>query len=381
MAKVESDSFDDLNLNQDLLKGVYLYGFNQPSKIQIKGISSINTGKDCILQSQSGTGKTATYLLGVMNRLEENKTLQGIVIAPTRELAEQIYSVAMSLSEHTKFKIVKCTGGTSVYQTIQDMKGANMIIGTMGRINHMIEDNKINSHGIKFIVMDEADELFVKGITRDMYSIFDKLPSGIQVVFISATMNSTVFDASKKFAHDPIKVLLKQSEVVVDLISQFYIDIEKEDLKFDTLLDLYNLISASQAIIFCNTIKKVQWLEENLKKNNFPITSMHSDMDQAQRDATVKEFRDGKTRLLLTTDILARGIDIPQVNMVINYDLPPTKETYIHRIGRCGRFDKKGVAITMIKSLDQSDVKTFHKMKNFYRIKIDEMPEDIKPYL
>ena len=151
--ETEIENFDSLNLNENLLKGVYLHGFTQPSKIQIKGISSINTGKDCILQSQSGTGKTATYLLGVMNRLEENKILQGIVIAPTRELAEQIYSVATSLSQHTKFKIVKCTGGTSVYQTIQDIKSSNMVIGTMGRINHMIEDNKINPHNIKFIVM------------------------------------------------------------------------------------------------------------------------------------------------------------------------------------------------------------------------------------
>jgi superfamily II DNA/RNA helicase len=194
-------------------------------------------------------------------------------------------------------------------------------------------------------------------------------------------MSLNVFNASKKFTHEPIKILLKNNEVIVDLISQFYLDVETEELKFDTLLDLYNLVSTSQAIIFCNTIRKVEWLEQNLKQNNFPITVIHSNMNQTERDNVVKDFRDGKTRLLLTTDLLSRGIDIPQVNMVINYDLPMNKETYVHRIGRCGRFDKKGVAITMVKMTDQSDVKTFNRMKHFYKMDIKEMPDSIEKYL
>ena len=194
-------------------------------------------------------------------------------------------------------------------------------------------------------------------------------------------MCMNVFNFSKKFMHDPIKILLKNNEIIVDLISQFYIDIETEEFKFDTLLDLYNLISTSQVIIFCNTIRKVEWLEQSLKQNNFPITVIHSNMTQDQRDETVKEFRDGKTRLLLTTDLLSRGIDIPQVNMVVNYDLPPNKETYVHRIGRCGRFDKKGVSITMIKSTDPYDTKTLNRMKYYYKMDIKEMPDNISTYL
>ena len=178
-----------------------------------------------------------------------------------------------------------------------------------------------------------------------MQSLFEKAPDGIQVVLISATMSINVFNASKKFMHEPIMVLLKNNEVVVDLISQFYLDVESEEAKFDTLLDLYNLVSTSQAIIFCNTIRKVEWLEQNLKQNNFPITVIHSNMNQSERDNVVKNFRDGKTRLLLTTDLLSRGIDVPQVNLVINYDLPLKIESYIHRIGRSGRYGRKGVAI------------------------------------
>jgi translation initiation factor 4A len=380
--ETDKDNFDSLNLNQNLLKGVYLHGFTQPSKIQIKGISSINTGKDCILQSQSGTGKTATYLLGVLNRLEPTeKSCQGIIITPTRELAKQVFDVASDLSKYTEHKIAKCTGGTDINQNRTELKSSSVVIGTIGRLYHMISEKKINIHKLKFIVLDEADEILSDGMSDKLQEIFDKVPSGIQVILISATMSINVFNASKKFMHDPIKVLLKNSEVIVDLISQFYLDVETEELKFDTLLDLYNLVSTSQAIIFCNTIRKVEWLEQNLKQNNFPITVIHSNMNQTERDNVVQDFRDGKTRLLLTTDLLSRGIDIPQVNMVINYDLPPNKETYVHRIGRCGRFDKKGIAISMVKMTDPTDTKTYNKLKHFYKMDIKEMPDSIEKYL
>jgi superfamily II DNA/RNA helicase len=380
--EIETGDFDSLNLKADLLKGVYLHGFTQPSKIQIKGIGSINTGKDCILQSQSGTGKTATYLLGVINRLETTeKGCQGIIITPTRELAEQVYDVACNLTKYTSYKITKCIGGSDVQQNRNDLKVSSLVIGTLGRISHMIEEKKINIHKIKFLVLDEADDLLSDGISDKLQSIFNKAPIGIQIVLISATMSINVFNASNKFQHEPIKILLKNNEIIVDLISQFYLDVETEELKFDTLLDLYNLVSTSQTIIFCNTIRKVQWLEEQLKKNNFTITVIHSNMTQPERDAVIKNFRDGKTRLLLTTDLLSRGIDIPQVNMVINYDLPINKETYVHRIGRCGRFDKKGVAITMVKMSDATDTKTFNKMKHYYKMNIEEMPESIGAYL
>jgi len=376
------DNFDSLNLNEELLKGIYIHGFTQPSQIQIKGIGSINTGKDCILQSQSGTGKTATYLLGVLNRLESTeKACQGIIITPTRELASQVYDVATNLSKYTKYKITKCTGGTDINQNRNELKSSSIVVGTIGRIYHMINEKKINIYKLKFIVLDEADEILSDGICDKVQEIFNKAPSGIQVILISATMSINVFNASKKFMHEPIKILLKNDEVVVDLISQFYLDVETEEFKFDTLLDLYNLVSTSQTIIFCNTIRTVEWLEQNLKQNNFPITVIHSNLTQNERDNTVKDFRDGKTRLLLTTDLLSRGIDIPQVNMVINYDLPPNKETYVHRIGRCGRFDKKGISITMVKMSDPTDIKIFNKMKHFYKMNIKEMPESIEDYL
>lgn len=375
-------SFENLNLKKELLESIYLHGFKKPSSIQIKGISSLNTGKDCILQSQSGTGKTATYLLGVMNRLEINNKVQGIILSPTRELSEQVFKVAKVLSKKSKIKLCKCIGGTNIGKNIYNLKKSNLLIGTIGRIHHLIEDKKISLDNLKFLVLDEADDILIDGLVKKIQDILIKVKkTQSQICLISATLSTNLFKASKNILNDPIKVLLKKNEIVVELISQFYLDVELEEYKFEVLLDLYNIVSTSQAIIFCNTIRKVNWLTEKLEEENFPITSIHGKMTQDERNEIVKEFRNGKTRILLTTDLLSRGIDIPQVNLVINYDIPPNKETYIHRIGRCGRFGKKGVSVTMVKMEDPNDVKSLNKLKNYYNINIKELPEDIDIYL
>jgi superfamily II DNA/RNA helicase len=304
-----------------------------------------------------------------------------MIITPTRELAEQVFNVATSLSTYTEFKVIKCIGGTDINENKTLIKDAHLIIGTIGRIYHMIVDRKININKLKILVLDEADELLSNGMNDKLNSLFNIIPMNIQMILISATMSINVFNFSKNHMHDPIRILLKNNEVIVDLISQFYLDVDVEENKFDTLLDLYNLVSTSQAIIFCNTIIKVEWLEQNLISNNFTATVIHSNMTQKERDTIIKEFREGITRILLTTDLLSRGIDIPQVNMVINYDIPINKETYVHRIGRCGRFDKKGVAITLVKMQDNSDVKIFNRLKHYYKIDINEMPSDINTFL
>jgi superfamily II DNA/RNA helicase len=375
-------NFEELNLSENLLKGIYLYGFTKPSKIQIIGIKSIITGKDCILQSQSGTGKTATYLLGVLNRIDvTNPKCQGIIITPTRELSEQVYNVAISLSKFTGINICKCIGGTNIYENKELLKKAQLVIGTLGRLSHMIKEKKILIFNLKILVIDEADDIFHNGRNEMFDSIYSFCPDAIQCIMISATLSPNIFNISKEIMYEPIKILLKNSEIAVELIKQYYINVETEDLKFETLLDLYSFISTSQTIIFCNTVEKVNWLKENLEKNNFVIAFIHGKMTQEERDNVIKDFKEGKSRILLTTDLLSRGIDIPLVNMVINYDLPSSKEVYIHRIGRCGRFDKKGIAISMIKMEDPSDIKLFHRMRNFYKIKIEEIPDNIDKLL
>ena len=371
----EHKNFDNLVDDPLILKGIYLNGFNTPSPIQIKGIEAINSGKDCIIQSQSGTGKTATFLIGIINKLKDNngKTL---ILTPTRELANQVYNVAINLTKYSSLSVSLCVGGTEI-KTYNN----NIIIGTIGRVQHMITAKRLNIENITKFVIDEADNMTNEKDCADLNTLLLSIPKESQKVLISATLTHSVFKVTDRIMKDPIKILLKNTDVAVDLISQFYIDVEVEENKLDVFIDIYNLISTTQAIIFCNTIRKVQWLEEQLKSQNFSITTIHGKMTQQERNNIVQEFRDGKTRLLLTTDLLARGIDVPQVNLVICYDMPPDKETYIHRIGRCGRFGKKGVSISFIKMSDQSDMKMLHLMKNTYKININELPDNIDEYL
>ena len=375
-------TFEQLKIKTDLLKGVYLYGFKNPSKIQIKGISAISTGKDCLLQSQSGTGKTGTYLLGVLNKINpEKKCCQILVMVPTRELADQVVKVCRNFIKYTSINMASCIGGTSINNNINNLKKAHIIIGTTGRIEHMIKLRHINLKKLECMVLDEADTMLSFGFKEKINDIMKYITSNIQKCLLSATVPKLILDITKEMMDNPIKVLLKKEDVTVKAIKQYYLDTEIEDYKFDILLDLYQLISASQTIIFCNTIRKVNWIAENLKEKNYPITIIHGKMSQQERNNTVEDFRTGKTRLLLTTDLLARGIDIPQVNLVINYDIPYNKETYIHRIGRSGRFGKVGVAITLVKFQDEIDKKLYDKLKYHYKMDINELPENISDYL
>lgn len=368
-------NFDKLVNDPDILKGLYLNGFNAPSSIQVRGIESINTGRDCIIQSQSGTGKTATFLIGIINMIQKTKG-KALILTPTRELANQVYMVATSIIKYSSLTISLCVGGTEIKTYNNDI-----VIGTIGRIQHMITSKRLNIENITHFVIDEADNMTNEKDCMDLNNLIKLIPINSMKILISATLTHSVFKLTDRIMKDPIKILLKNTDVAVDLISQFYIDVEVEENKFDVFVDIYNLISTTQAIIFCNTIRKVQWLEEQLKAQNFSITTIHGKMTQQERNNIVDEFRQGKTRLLLTTDLLARGIDVPQVNLVICYDMPPDKETYIHRIGRCGRFGKKGVSISFIKMADQTDMKMLNMMKNTYKININELPDNIDEYL
>ncbi len=375
MEQNEHKNFDKLINHSDILKGLYLNNFNAPSPIQIRGIDAINTGKDCIIQSQSGTGKTITFLLGTINRVYNNGS--ALILAPTRELAYQVHKVATDITQYSKLKVSLCVGGTEIKSNYND----NIIIGTTGRVLHMINIKRLNMKNITTFIIDEADNMTNEKDCIEINMIIGMLTAESQKILISATLTSSVFKVTDVIMKNPIKILLKNVDVAVDDISQFYLDVEVEENKFDVFIDLYNLISTTQAIIFCNTIRKVQWLAEQLKSQNFSITTIHGKMTQQERNDIVQEFRDGKTRLLLTTDLLARGIDVPQVNLVVCFDMPPDKETYIHRIGRCGRFGKKGVSISFIKMSDSMDMKLLHMMKNTYKINIKELPENIDEYL
>ncbi|MBW0476130.1 hypothetical protein O181_015845 [Austropuccinia psidii MF-1] len=370
------DNFDAMDLKPELLRGIYAYGFERPSAIQQRAIIPVIKGHDVIAQAQSGTGKTATFSVSILQSIDVSlKACQALVLAPTRELAQQIQKVLVALGDYLNIECYAAVGGTSVRDGMAKLQeGVHVIVGTPGRVYDMIQRRALKTDHIKIFTLDEADEMLSRGFKDQIYDVFQLLPPTTQVVLLSATMPQDVLEVTSKFMRDPIRILVKRDELTLEGIKQFYIAVEKEEWKLDTLCDLYETVTITQAVIFCNTRRKVDWLQEKLTGREFTVSSMHGDMEQSQREVIMKEFRSGSSRVLITTDLLARGIDVQQVSLVINYDLPVSKENYIHRIGRGGRFGRKGVAINFVAT---EDVPALRELERFYNTQIDEMPLNV----
>jgi translation initiation factor 4A len=373
-------SFDDMDLKEDLLRGIYAYGFEKPSAIQQRAVKPTLTGRDVIAQAQSGTGKTATFAIGILQTLDTQvKECQSLVLAPTRELAQQIVKVITSLGDFMQIAIHACVGGTAVRDDIRTLQeGVHVVVGTPGRVYDMIQRRALRLESVRMFVLDEADEMLSRGFKEQIYDVFKYMPESVQCCIFSATMPLEVLEVTSKFMRDPIRILVKKDELTLEGIKQFFIAIEREEWKLETLCDLYSTLTITQAIIYCNTRRKVDWLTEQMQSRDFTVSSMHGDMDQRERDLIMREFRSGSTRVLITTDLLARGIDVQQVSLVINYDLPTNRENYIHRIGRSGRFGRKGVSINFI---TQGDVRYLRDIEEFYHTQIEEMPSNVADLL
>jgi translation initiation factor 4A len=369
-------TFDAMDLKEDLLRGIYAYGFEKPSAIQQRAIKPTLLGRDVIAQAQSGTGKTATFAVGILQRLNlEIKACQALVLAPTRELAQQIVKVITALSDFMSIKIHACVGGTAVRDDIRTLQdGVHGVVGPPGRVYDMIQRRALNLEHVQLFVLDEADEMLSRGFKEQIYDVFKYMPETVQCTIFSATMPLEVLEVTSKFMRDPIRILVKRDELTLEGIKQFYIAIEREEWKLDTLCDLYATLTITQAIIYCNTRRKVDWLTEQMQAKDHTVSSMHGDMDQRERDLIMREFRTGSSRVLITTDLLARGIDVQQVSLVINYDLPTNRENYIHRIGRSGRFGRKGASINFI---TEGDVTYLRDIESFYNTQIQEMPSNV----
>eukprot|EP00455_Lapot_gusevi_P030640 TRINITY_DN32_c0_g1_i1.p1 TRINITY_DN32_c0_g1~~TRINITY_DN32_c0_g1_i1.p1 ORF type:complete len:437 (+),score=184.25 TRINITY_DN32_c0_g1_i1:92-1312(+) len=370
------ESFDDMSLKEELLRGIYAYGFEKPSAIQQRAIIPVTLGRDTIAQAQSGTGKTATFSIGLLQSIDEKlNKCQGLILAPTRELAQQIHKVLIALGDYMRIKAHACVGGTAIRDDVRLLQeGVHVVVGTPGRVYDMINRGALKLDHLKLFILDEADEMLSRGFKDQIYDIFQTLPQNIQVCLFSATMPAEIFAITQRFMRNPIRILVKRDELTLDGIRQFFISVEKEDWKLDTLCDLYETLTITQAIIYCNTRRKVDFLTERMTAREFTVSAMHGDMTQAERELIMKEFRSGSSRVLITTDLLARGIDVQQVSLVINYDLPTNKENYIHRIGRSGRFGRKGVAINFV---SEDDVRTLQELQAFYHTEISEMPMNI----
>ena len=369
-------NFDSMRLKEDLLRGIYAYGFERPSAIQQRAIVPIIQGRDVIAQSQSGTGKTAVFSIGALQCLDTtSNTTQVLTLSPTRELAEQTQKVLLSLGDFMNVQCHACIGGKSIGEDIRRLDfGVQVVSGTPGRVLDMLQRKNLRSRDIKMLVIDEADEMLNKGFKEQIYDIYRYLPPSIQVVLVSATLPQEVLDMTKKFMNEPVRILVKRDELTLEGIKQFFVAVEKEEWKFDTLCDLYDTLTITQAVIFCNTKKKVDWLASKMRENNFTVSAMHGEMPQKERDTIMEEFRSGGSRVLIATDVWGRGLDVQQVSLVINYDLPNNRELYIHRIGRSGRFGRKGVAINFVKD---DDIRILRDIEQYYSTQIDEMPMNV----
>ena len=381
------ESFDEMNLREDLLRGVYGYGFEKPSVVQQRAIQILVKGKDCIVQAQSGTGKTATFVLGALQRinLEPGRVPhpQAVLLAPTRELAEQTARVVKALGTHLPgLGVHACIGGTSVRSDIEVFRSRghpiHVVVGTPGRINDMILRRALHLTHVRFFVLDEADEMLSRGFQEQIYDMFKFLPTDVQVAIFSATLPPDVLEVTTRFMDQPHKVLVKTNELTLEGIRQFYVAVEREEWKLDTLCDLYETITVTQAIIYCNTRRKVEWLQQQMEARDFSISVLHSDLSHQERTLTMQSFRNGSSRVLISTDLTARGIDVQQVSLVVNYDLPTNTENYLHRIGRGGRFGRKGLAINFV---TQRDLHYLREIERYYSTTVEELPVNVQDLL
>jgi len=374
------ETFDDMDLKEDILRGIYSYGFEVPSSIQQRAIKPLIEGKDMIAQSQSGTGKTATFTIGCLERVDiEVMKPQIIVLAPNRELAMQIFKVFESINEYYGVKGGLIMGGTNLKDNFRLLdEGLQYIVGTPGRVFDMLKRYAIVTDKIKTFVLDEADEMLSRGFKEQIYEIFQFIPKESQICLFSATMPDMALDLTTKFMSDPIRILIDKENLTLEGIKQYYLGVEQENWKVATLYDLYEKLSISQSIIFVNSKRKADFLKVQLEENDYTVDCIHGDLTQQERNEIMDDFRNGKSRILITTDIIARGIDVQSVSIVINYDIPRYREIYIHRIGRSGRFGRKGIAINFVTEREYENLKD---IQDFYQTEILPLPENIKDLL
>lgn len=383
--------------DKSLLRGIYSYGFEKPSEIQSVAIRAVTSGIDLIAQAQSGMGKTGAFAIGLLNNIDiELNDIQGIILVNTLEMVNQIYDVISSLASYTKVRITTCKKDISVRDNIANILGEStnglkphIIIGTPGRTLDMLErkdgtDNYIiNFRTIRTLVLDEADELL--GSTNSKYGkgnkfinqirmIVSLLNKNVQVCLFSATMNNEFFDICKSLMRNPLKIILKKDEVTLEGIKQFYISLEERDKLF-VIYDLYSVLSINKCIIYCNSKNRVNQLYKELTNNNYSVSVIHSDFTLEKRNEAMLNFRKNNTSILISTDLLGRGIDIQQISVVINYELPYNSENYIHRIGRSGRHGRKGFAINLV---TERDMDKLNHIRSYYETQIDPLPDNVK---
>ena len=372
------ENWDDLDIRMDLLRGIYAFGFEKPSPIQKMAIKPMITGRDIIGQAQSGTGKTGTFSVGTLQLIDITaKKTQAVLMSPTHELAKQTAKVIKDLGSMMNGLIVQLlVGGTSIQEDSANLKNntPHIVVGTPGRVFDMFKRDILVPSNIRLFVLDEADDMLSSGFKEQIYNIFQYLPSNVQVALFSATMPPDIMELTKKFMRDPIKITMKAEKLNLECIQQHYVAVMSDREKYDTLKKLFGFLSMSQCIIYVNSVKRVIELYNAMVEEGFSVACIHSSMKPQERDRAFNSFKSGAFRVLISSDITARGIDVQQVSVVINFDIPKCVDTYLHRIGRSGRWGRKGMAINFITRYDGQYMRNIeaHYKLNITEFKIDE---------
>lgn len=371
------NSFDSMILPEKLLRGIYSFGFEKPSKIQERGIMPIVQGRDVLAQAQSGTGKTGTFTIGSLARVDPTlEEVQVLVLVPTHELAEQIYKVAKGIGEYLNIKAHYAIGGNPVRVDIQAIKsGCQFLVGTPGRIYDLAHRGALKRDNIRVLVMDEADQMLEDRFQEQVVEILKLgFPQQTRIALFSATMPPEIIKFTNGILTDPVSILIPAEDVTLEGIKQYFVALDQEDWKFDVLCDIYAQLPINQAIIYCNKRQCAEWLAVKMKEAKFTLECIHGDMPPLERKKRMDDFRTGAVRVLISTDLLARGIDVQQVSLVINYELPVQQENYIHRIGRSGRFGRKGVAINLIAG---DEIRQMKEIEQFYATSVEVLPNNL----
>jgi ATP-dependent RNA helicase len=363
-------TWDSMGLKSELIDAIDRLGWSKPSPVQSRAIVPIASGKSIIVQSQNGTGKTATFSIGILQRLRASRHTEILVISPTRELALQSESTLKSLGANTR----SCIGGNSLGEDVKALKtGIHCISGTPGRLLQLLREHNIDSSHIKVVVLDEADEMLTS-FKRTIMDILDCVKTA-QIVVVTATVSEDVVELAAGYLPDSIRLLVPRDELTLSHVDQFVVKVSGEEWKFDALRDLYESVAIERAVIFVNTREKGEWLRGEMVASGFTVALAHGQLEMEERAKIANDFRIGETRVLIATDVWARGIDVKNVTLVINFDIPSQCEIYLHRIGRSGRFGRRGIAITF--AAGAGDEKKLRKLQKFYSSVIAPLPSDL----
>lgn len=366
--------FNELNLSREVLQAIEEMGFVNPSEVQEGTIPEILDGHDLLVQAQTGTGKTASFGIPMIEKIVDNnyESLQALVLVPTRELARQVSEELQKLAKHKKFiKILAIYGGADMGKQLRELKrGASIVVGTPGRVMDHMKRKTLDLCHLKFLVLDEADEMFDMGFRYDMKTIIEKTNDDRQTLFFSATFDNEIKEFSKLYQNNPKKVIIEKKELTAEKIKQYYLELNR-NMKTEILNRLILIHKPKKSIIFCNTKRMVENLEEEIAQKGYKVDSLHGDMRQSSRDNVMKKFRNGTIDVLIATDVAARGLDVSDIDIVFNYDLPQQAEYYVHRIGRTARAGKKGLSFTFVTSRDYPKFREIEKYANIKMEKID----------